>query len=156
MEGDRAVIGGHIDPRAQGWPVPVVLGLLEAFVGVSAIGVGAFLLVDPTGASLGVSVDLIEGSPFDTYLFPGLALFLVNGVGSILGALLSFNRWRPAGTVAVALGAFLVVFVSLQVLWIGVQTPMQPITIGIGVAEMLLGVLFGRRLAGDHGLGSAE
>ena len=63
---------------------------------------------------MGFEVSLLEGSFFSNYLIPGLFLFLVNGVASLIGAGLSLLKSRKAGIVAIALGAILMVWIVIQ------------------------------------------
>ncbi len=68
------------------------LGALQVFIGLGALGGGFMLVRDPSGSALGVPISLIEGSPFPDFLIPGIFLLVVNGVGSMIGAGLSFTR----------------------------------------------------------------
>ena len=82
------------------------LGALQTFIGLGAVLGGYGLVSDPTGAGVRMPLDMLENSPFSTFLVPGLVLLTVNGLGSLLGALASFRRYRHAGEIAVALGTF--------------------------------------------------
>ena len=93
------------------------LGVLQAFVGVGALVGGLGLALDPSGESLGIPLELLEETPFATYLVPGIILFAVNGLGSLAGAVASFARHQYAGKAAMALGAFLVAWILVQVYW---------------------------------------
>ncbi len=70
------------------------LGILQAFIGVGAVAGGLALVLDPSGATLGVPLELLEETPFATYLVPGIVLVAVNGLGSLAGAAMSFTRHR--------------------------------------------------------------
>jgi len=96
-------------------------------------------VADPSGGALGMPVELLARSPFSDFLVPGLTLLVVNGLGSLVGAALSLARWRWAGALAVALGAFLAAWIVLQVLWIGPIAWLQPLMLGSGLAEAGLG-----------------
>ena len=93
------------------------LGALQLFIGVGAIGGGLALILGPDGANLGIPPELLNNTPFSTYLFPGIVLLVVNGLGSLAGAVASFARYRYAGEIAMVLGVFLVVWIILQVYW---------------------------------------
>lgn len=118
----------------------IVLGVLQIFVGIGAIPAGLSMLLDPTGASLGMSLDALAGSPFPSYFVPGLFLLVVNGVGSLVGAALTFTRHRRASLVAIGLGAFLVAWLIVQVLALGPPIHwLQAMYFVLGVAELVLG-----------------
>ena len=54
---------------------------LIAFLGISAIGGGGALIISPSGKLLGgLPLSLLDNSPFNDFLFPGLILFLVLGI----------------------------------------------------------------------------
>ena len=75
------------------------------------------MVFEPSGAYLGIPPELLADSPFSTYLVPGIVLFTVNGLGSLVGAAASFAQYRYAGETAMALGVFLVAWIILQVYW---------------------------------------
>ena len=94
-----------------------VLGSLQVFIGLGAIGGGLGLILEPSGANLGIPLEALENSPFSTYLVPGIVLLTVNGLGSLVGAAASYARYPYAGHIAVALGLFLIAWITLQVYW---------------------------------------
>lgn len=119
---------------------------LLMLLAVNALYGGAILILDPSGAKLGVPVSLLDGSPFRDYLFPGLILFWFLGIVPLLvavalwreppwGAMAGVERllhehWAWAATVGV--GVALIV-------WIGVQMTilrffLQPVLLGLGMA----------------------
>lgn len=58
--------------------------LLLLFNAVSALFGGYMLIDDPTGGTLQMPVDMMKGGPFNNYLIPGITLFSILGVGSLL------------------------------------------------------------------------
>lgn len=57
---------------------------LLSFLGLSAFGGGGTLIISPSGKLLGgLPLSILENSPFDDFLIPGIILFLVLGVFSI-------------------------------------------------------------------------
>lgn len=126
-------------PRRAHPPRPLALVGVEIFVGLGALYGGGGLVADPTGGALGMPLTLLAGSPFADFLVPGVTLLLVNGVGSLVAAALALARWRSAGALGVALGAFLVAWILLQMLWIGAISWFQPVILACGVAEAWLG-----------------
>ena len=124
--------------------VYIGLGSLQAFIGLGAL-VGGFMLVkDPLGSALGVPLSFLEGSPFTNFLIPGIFLLAVNGVGSLIGAGLSFTRRRYAQEIAIVLGAILVAWIVIQVAIIRSFSWMHILYFILGVIELGIG-LFIRR-----------
>jgi hypothetical protein len=58
----------------------IYLSLL-AFLGLSAIGGGGALIISPSGKLLsGLPLTILEQSPFNNFLIPGIILFIVLGI----------------------------------------------------------------------------
>jgi hypothetical protein len=94
---------------------------------------------------MGYSVSMLEGSIFPNFLVPGLFLFVVNGLGSTLGAVLSFTKNRSAGLAAIALGAILMAWIVIQVSILGSIHWLHGLYFGLGLVELVLGMLVRRR-----------
>jgi len=114
------------------------LGALQVFIGVGAVAGGLGLVLDPSGETVGIPIELLDRTPFATFLFPGIVLFIVNGLGSVAGAIASFARQRYAGEMAVALGAFLVAWVAIQVCWMEPHW-LHALYFSLGILEVALG-----------------
>ena len=124
--------------------VYIGLGSLQAFIGLGAL-VGGFMLVkDPSGSALGVPLSFLEGSPFPDFLIPGIFLLAVNGVGSMIGAGLSFTRRRYAQEIAIVLGAILVAWIVIQVVIIRSFSWMHILYFILGVVELGIGLYIRR------------
>ncbi len=123
----------------------ILLAVLQAFIGIGAVAGGLGLALDPSGESLGMPLELLEETPFATFLIPGIVLFAVNGLGSLTGAIASFVRHRYAGHVAIALGAFLVAWILVQVYWFAGFHWLHWLYLGLGIVELALGWSVRRR-----------
>jgi len=64
------------------------------FLSVSAIAGGGGLLLDVSGGAMHMPLNMLEGSIFPNYLIPGLFLFTVFGLGSLLAAYILWARPR--------------------------------------------------------------
>ena len=117
-----------------------ILGIVQVFVGVGAVPAGIILILDPSGAGVGQSLEALEGSPFPNYLIPGVVLLLVNGIGSLTGGVLTFTRHQRASLVAIGLGAFLIAWIVVQVLSLGPPLHwLQVMYFVLGGVELILG-----------------
>jgi hypothetical protein len=57
-----------------------ILILLLLFLGLSALGGGALLIISPSGKLLGgLPLSILDHSPFNNFFIPGVILFLVLG-----------------------------------------------------------------------------
>ena len=117
------------------------LGVLQVFIGLGAVGGGLGLVLEPSGANLGIPLEVFKNSPFSTYLVPGIVLLMVNGIGSLVGAAASFTRYWCAGEIAIALGLFLVAWIMLQVYWFAAFHWLHALYLSIGLLELVLGWL---------------
>jgi len=116
------------------------LGILQIFICIGAVPYGIAMIADPSGSSVGMSIDMLINSPFSNFLIPGIFLLVVNGTGSLLGVVASFLRYRFAGEVAIGLGTFLIFWILAQVWWMGVHW-LHILYIIFGIAELVLGLM---------------
>lgn len=61
-----------------------ILIFLLFFLGVGAIGGGGVLIISPTGEMIGMPLSILKGSPFNSFLIPGIILFLILGIAPFL------------------------------------------------------------------------
>ena len=115
------------------------LGFLQAFIGLGAVAGGFGLILEPSGENLGIPIELLHNSPFSNYLIPGIFLLAINGIGSLVGSVLSLKRYIYSGETAMALGVFLVVWIILQVYWIEAFHWLHACYLGLGLLELVLG-----------------
>jgi hypothetical protein len=123
-----------------------VLGILQLFIGLGAVGGGLGLVLEPSGANLGMSLEMLNYSPFSDFLIPGIVLLIVNGLGSIVGSVSSFRLFYFAAEIAMALGAFLVAWIIIQVYWIHAFHWLHVLYLSLGIIELVLGWLLRKAL----------
>ena len=113
------------------------LGILQVLIGIGAVPVGFMMIINPYGT---LPIEMLEGSPFPNFLIPGIFLFSVNGVGSLIGAYLTFRRNQYARLAAIGLGAFLMAWIVVQVWSLGPPIHwLQVLYFVLGIAELGLG-----------------
>lgn len=81
-----------------------------ALQGLSGVLGGVRLAVDPSGESLGIPLEWLEGSPFSDYLIPAIVLLTLLGMAPLVVAygVWTGRPWSWAGSLgAVVLGASL-------------------------------------------------
>lgn len=130
--------------RKKGRWLDFRLGALQVFIGICSVAGGLGLVTEPNGTNLGFKVEWLSKSPFTDYLIPGLVLLFVIGIGSLVGGVLSFLRYRCAGLCAALLGAFLMTWIVTQVCWIGLTIWLQPLFFGLVAVELIPGLLLWR------------
>ncbi|HHP7239058.1 hypothetical protein [Longibacter sp.] len=110
------------------------------FQAVSGIAGGTGLMVDPTGASLGIPNEWLTGSLFDSYLIPGLSLFIVLGWYPLAAWIAIRRRWNWAWPVAFSVGVALIIWIGVDIAIIGyhAEPPLQLISALLGLAILAL------------------
>lgn len=88
--------------------------LLEIFLGLGALFGGGALMLAPDGHLLGMPTTLLAGSPFTSFLAPGIILFTLVGLAPLLAAALTVRRQAIAPLAAVAVGVTLIGWVSVE------------------------------------------
>lgn len=120
----------------------VVLLVLTAFCVVSAIA--GFLYLGPGGAA-GWSPEFLEGSPFDSYLWPGVILLVVVGGTQLVALVLLAMRHGSALFWTAVAGFAMVIWIIVEQLlfrapdisggWILLPV-LQAVYSAIGLAEL--------------------
>jgi len=118
---------------------------LEVLLGIGALGGGLVLVVAPRGEIMPLPLSALAGSPFDTYLGPGMILFTVLGIGPLVAARLALTRHPLAPFAAFAVGVALLIWVAVEIAIIGYsnEPPLQPfyLVLGIAITVVALGWL---------------
>ena len=116
------------------------LPLLQSFIGLTALRGGYGLVSDPTGATMDTPMEWIRNSPFSDYFIPGLILLIIIGLGNVLAALFTILQQKYSGEIAAILGSFLIIYMSIEIWFIGLRNFLQPIYLILGVIVLLLGL----------------
>lgn len=119
-----------------------VLVVLEFLLVLGAFGGGVVLIAAPDGSWMGITADVLEGTPYSSYLVPGVALIAFNGAFPLAVAVSTLRR-RPwaAAWGHVTVGGVLVLWIAVQVALIGYQHPIQAVYGVYGVVVVGLGLV---------------
>ncbi|TME50353.1 MAG: hypothetical protein E6I60_12065 [Chloroflexi bacterium] len=128
--------------------------VLETFQGLGAVfGGGAFILA-PDGHLLGMPTTLLAGSPFPSYLVPGIVLFTFVGLGPLLAAAITLRRQALAPLAAVAVGLMLIGWVSVEmVVLAGLGSLAWALYLVLGACIAAIGVSWWRSLPNADAVG---
>ena len=119
----------------------ISLIIIEFFNGLSGLAGGYGLISDPTAASLGMELAWLDGTPFNSFLIPGIILFVFNGVGNTVAAVLSIRKHRYFPVVALFFGAGMMIWIISQVAFIGYKNFLQPLYFSTGLIQTALGII---------------
>jgi hypothetical protein len=122
----------------------ITLLVVQALVGVTAVAGGAALILGTVNPELSTVMTppaaYLEGSPFSSYLVPGLLLAVVVGGTQAIAFLLGLTR-SPLGLPAAAAAAIgLLIWVFVQMVFIPFSF-LQAVYFAFGIAEVGLVLL---------------
>lgn len=93
--------------------------------------------------------DLLQGSPFSTYLIPGLVLSLIVGGIHLAAFILLIKHHAQAPLAAAAAGFSILIWIFVQMVFIPFSV-LQAVYFAVGLAELGLLLLLLRLLAPRH------
>jgi hypothetical protein len=116
------------------------------------LAIGAFFggweLTHPAadGSALGMPLAYLEHSPFTSYFIPGIILFVVFGVGSIVAVVATVLRHWSAPYLLFALGVGQMIWITVELAMVQVYHPqMHPLLFGWGAVAALLAYVWHRQ-----------
>jgi len=114
-----------------------ILLVLILIQGLSGIVGGIGLVFDPTGKSLQLPIEWLEGSPFKNFLIPGMILLFVLGIYPFV---VLYGLWRKlkwAWFAAFTVGAALIIWIGVEILIIGYH-PQPPLQLIYGLVGLFI------------------
>ena len=78
------------------------VAILEGLVATAAYGGGVAMIADPAGGLIRLPPEMLDRIPVDSWLLPGVALFVSNGVVPtvVAAATLRGRQWRPGSVMS--------------------------------------------------------
>lgn len=123
-----------VPPSMSTWH-RVVLGLC-LFTGVTAVLGGFGLATAPRGSPSVPPLELLERTPFTSYLVPGLVLLLVVGGVNLVAALMEARRLRHSEVAVGIAGALIIGWIAVQVAMIRTLSWLQFLYLFVGLATL--------------------
>ena len=77
------------------------------------------MIGDPSGKSIQIPLKVLEGTPFDDFLIPGIILLFAIGFLSIVVAIMTFKRSRYYPKFIVLQGCMLIGWLSAEIIFTG-------------------------------------
>ena len=122
--------------------ISISLLLLTA---VNAVIAGVLFILDPSGQSIGLSLVYIKQSPFDSYLIPGIVLFITNGLFNFMAVIALLKNKSYAPRFVIFQGFVLVGWIVIQVFMVQDISPLHITMFAIGVILIFCGFLFRKK-----------
>jgi hypothetical protein len=114
------------------------------FLGVSAM-VGAIpLILDPTGRMLSMPMNLLEYSPFHSYLIPGIILLTANGFLSLWVLYISVRRRQGYGWWVAFQGCVIAGWIVVEMIMLRMVIWAHYVYLAVGITLISLGLALRR------------
>jgi hypothetical protein len=122
------------------WVAIYALGIL----GISAVVGAVPMILDPAGTPWQMPQNLLDASPFDSFLIPGIILFMANGVLSFASLIGVIRRDPGYGWWVMLQGVVLAVWLVVEIAMIRQVRGEHYLFGGLGVAMIASGVVLNR------------
>lgn len=106
--------------------------LVSALVGMAGLTLGG---------GLGIPLEWIEGSVFDSYFWPGVILGVVVGGAQVLALVGQYGRYRLAWGLHAAAGLVMMIWIFVEIAIMLVWSPLHGIYFVTGLLQTVLAVL---------------
>lgn len=123
----------------------ILCSILLLLNGIGALYGGYSFIIDPSGKLLGANISWLEASPFTDFLIPGIILFIVLGVGSVVTAIFTIFHIRHYIYLLIAIGTGIIIWILTQIAMIQMLYFLQYIIGGIGLVVLICGLVLRRR-----------
>ena len=120
--------------KIQNDKIRISLGLLLAVVSLNAFA-GGYLGI--SGAK-GIPVEWLNGSPFESYLIPGIILFVIVGGSFLFAAVVVLRKYSYGKIISIAASIILFIWLAVEIYIIGYVSWMQPATAVAGLLVLIL------------------
>ncbi len=125
--------------RSPPWMPRTLLGVTWFNFGTALIGAAG--LMSGRMPDLGLPLDLLDGSGFPDYFWPGVILAVVVGGTQLLPLLACRARYAAAWGLYAVAGFGMLIWIFIETGIIGGQSPLQVLYFTTGVAQIVLVLL---------------
>ena len=111
------------------------------FNGLNAVAAGWFLVVDPTGETLGMSTVFLEHSPFNNFLIPGVILFVAIGLFSLAAGVFAILKSVHCARLVFFQGVILTGWIIVQMMLLRTTNFLHILFGAIGILLVVFGIV---------------
>ena len=109
-------------------------------IGFAALAAGYSFMQDPSGKAINISTDYLRpAAPFSNYLVPGIVLFTMNGVLSILIAVMAVKKTASYPLLIFLQGCIYVGWITTQLTMVTAYHPLHTIVGLTGLVLIIIG-----------------
>jgi hypothetical protein len=116
----------------------LLLFLLVSFITVTAVVSGLLMISNPDGKILGLSTELLTGTPFKNFRIPGMLLTVLVGITNLAAVIFNLQRNKNRYNWAMAGGIMITGWIVIQMILINITYWIQFFYLGTGVLIILL------------------
>lgn len=116
----------------------ILLLMLIGLIGIVSTASGFLMVSDPQGGLLGINTELLEGTPFKDYKWPGILLALIVGGLSITAIYASMTGSARRYNWSMASGFAVIGWLIVQLVLINAIHWLHFLLLGISVIVILL------------------
>ncbi len=124
----------------------IIVITLLVFTGLNALIAGFLFMYDSSGDMMGLNTDYIGQSPFSNYFWPGLVLFMFNGLLNLFVAYWSIKKGRYYAMAVIIQGIVLMGWILVQVIMVHEINTLHTVMFSIGSILFLLGVWINKQI----------
>jgi len=116
-----------------------ITAFFHGFIGVGAIAGGFAAIMNPN-SPMGISVDMLKVSPFESFLIPGIILFGLIGLGNLGALLLFYKKPKGRGYGAGFMGGALICWIIVQCIMLQAVGFLHVLFFLFGVAQGIFAI----------------
>ena len=94
----------------------IIALILLFFLALNAIGGSLFLIADPSGKAIQIPIKLLQGTPFNDYLIPGIILLIAIGFLSLAVAILIILKIKKYPWFIILQGCVLIGWLTVELI----------------------------------------
>jgi hypothetical protein len=119
----------------------IIAIILLSLTGINAIIAGLLFIIDPSGEKMGMLVNYLKHSPFQTFLIPGITLFIVNGIMNCIAAIAIIKKHTYFPELILLQGLLLSGWIIVQVMMVSDFNWLHALMLTIGILLLCLGMI---------------
>ncbi len=114
------------------------------FLGVTSIVGSVPMIVDPSGSVLHMPLSLLEHSPFQSYLIPGIILLVTNGLVVVVVFAAAMRRVAGYGNLVATQGVVIAGWITVEVIFLRTVVWPHYVYWGVGLVLVVCGLVLRR------------
>lgn len=115
--------------------------VLLFLTGINALIAGILFIIDPSGIKMGMSISYLSHSPFQTFLIPGITLFIANGLLSIVAGISTIKKYKHYPILILLQGLILSGWIIVQVILVKDFNILHFIMLAFGILLLVIGFI---------------